>query len=187
LISIDKKLLLFINGHHSYIFDSLMLAATDRFFWIPFYAGIVGYLIWKLRKKALILIPLIALLITAADQFASGLVKPLVGRLRPCHEPSLKDLLHLVKDCGGEMGFISSHAANSFALTAFLMLVTRFNNPLSILLISWAILISYSRIYLGVHYPADIIFGWLAGMTLGIVFYVIYKVISGKIEKRLLI
>lgn len=160
-----------------------MLAATDRFFWIPFYTGIVGFLIWKLRKRCLIIIPTIALLITAADQFASGLVKPWVGRLRPCHDASLKDLLYMIKDCGGEMGFISSHAANSFALTTFLMLVTH-NKPLTFLLVMWAVLISYTRIYLGVHFPTDIFFGGLAGITFGIISFVLYKSIVARVGKR---
>lgn len=182
LLAADEKLFLLLNGMHNSFFDFVMYWASSRWLWIPFYAWVL-YRIYKLfEKKTIAIVILTALLITASDQLSSSVIKDAAKRPRPCHEASLTAKVHLVNNhCGGPYGFVSSHAANSFALLSFLILLTRSRDKLLIrLLIVWALLVSYSRIYLGVHYPGDVWAGAILGTFLGIVFSLIYF----KLEKR---
>lgn len=131
--------------------------------------------------RSVLIIVLIALLITASDQIVSGLLKPLVHRLRPTHEPALSAMVDTVMGYrGGQFSFPSSHAANSFALFTFTALLIRnWGYTLSMLL--WACVFSYSRIYLGVHYPGDVMCGAFIGLFLGIAFYLAYEALSRKL------
>ncbi|MFN8356063.1 MAG: phosphatase PAP2 family protein [Spirosomataceae bacterium] len=171
LNQLDTDFFLFLNGHHSPVLDQVMEWITRKQSWYPFYAFLVIGLMWKLKKRTLFLIPLLVLAITLADQFSSALLKPLVARLRPCHDLSLQALVHLTGDCGGQYGFASSHAANSFALAAMLYLLFRKRWRWTVYLFVWAIVVSYSRIYVGVHYPLDVIAGAGIGtlISLGLV------------------
>ena len=175
LNQLDHSIFLILNGLHHDLLDAPMRFITARFTWIPFYALLLGWLVWLFRKKSLLLIITIALTITAADQLSSSLLKPLIKRPRPCHETSLQGQVNLVVEgCGGKYGFVSSHAADSFALATLLSLLLR---PLRrgrlvlVSLFSWAMLVSYSRIYVGVHYPGDIVAGALLGIAVGWIFY----------------
>lgn len=173
--SIDEYLFLVINGFNSEFFDAIMYWISGKYSWLPFYLLIIGMLIFKFRLKTFIILLVIALLITASDQASVHLFKNVFERLRPCHNPELKEFVHLVRNhCGGKYGFISSHAANSFALMAFL--IPLFNRRwFTIIIISWAIIVGYSRIYLGVHYPFDILVGAAFGSILGYGFVIALK------------
>lgn len=182
LAETDSKFFLLLNGMHNHFFDYVMLWASNRWIWIPFYA-LVLFRIYKLfGKKTIMVVVLTALLITASDQLSTNAIKNVVKRPRPCHEVSLQGKIHLVNNyCGGQFGFVSSHAANCFALLSFLFLLMRSQDKLLLrLLAAWAILVSYSRIYLGAHYPGDVICGAVLGIILGILFSIIYF----KIEKK---
>lgn len=175
IIQYDKALFLFLNGLHHPLLDDLMRAISDRTIWIPFYAYLLYILIDRFGYKTIYPAVMTAILITLSDQI-SVQFKDHFMRLRPCHDPELSGLIHLVKDhCGGEYGFISSHAANSFGLAFFIGKVlsptSKFWPPF---LIFWACLISYSRIYLGAHFPLDIIGGALLGCILS---YLMYKLL----------
>ena len=141
-----------------------MVFFTDREVWFPAYAVLVVVLIYLMERRAYLLLPLLGLSVALADSITSRLFKPFFGRLRPCHDPLLVNKLNLVDGCGGQFGFMSSHAANAFAFAIFIMLVLPPRYRVGKwLLVVWAVLVSYSRVYLAAHFPSDI----LAGAALG--------------------
>lgn len=166
LKSWDKDLLLFLNGMHSPLWDYSMTLFTLTPTWLLFYATIVLIIIKKHGKKSLFIFAAIALMILCADQF-SGILKHTVQRLRPSNDPSLSMFVHIFFKKGGEFGFVSAHAANTFAMATFTSLLFR-NLKYSIYIFIWAIIISYSRIYLGVHYPGDVLCGAILGIAVAI-------------------
>ena len=169
LQALDRHLLLAINRAHTPAVDALRVFASNRTVWFPAYALLIGWLIYHFRRRAVLVLPLVILAVALADSITSRLFKPFFARLRPCHDGQLARLLHLPDGCGGQFGFLSSHAANSVALAVFLALVLpakRFR-VLKWLVLLWAALLSYSRMYLGAHYPADVLGGAAVGALLG--------------------
>lgn len=175
----DTELFLAINGKHSAFFDTIMYWASDKLFWFPFYAVLLVFLVRIYRKFAIYVLLAITVTITLCDQTASGLLKNLVKRLRPSHEPTLVQLVRLSEaGPGGNYGFVSSHSANAFGLVTFLFfLLPAKYNWLKIVLLFWALLVSYSRIYNGVHYPFDILGGALVGVLSGSLIWIIFRAI----------
>ncbi len=169
LNQIDTELFLFLNGLHNSFFDFLMYWISNKYIWIPLYAFFLILIVRKYKWKAVIVLVFVAVLISVSDQISVHLFKDTIMRLRPCHEPELQGLVHLVNNkCGGQHGFISSHATNTFALAGFLSVLLRKSMKyFSLAIFIWASLIAYSRIYLGVHYPADVLVGAIVGIVLG--------------------
>ena len=168
---IDTQLLLFVNGHNSPFIDSIMWQISGKWQWIPLYVALLSFIIYKYRKQSLFIVVGLVIAITISDQISSGLLKNMVERLRPSHEPSLETLLHIVNNYrGGSFGFVSSHAANSFALALFLSLLFR-NRIFTCSIFVWAAVVAYSRIYLGVHYPGDVLGGIAVGMLSALFIY----------------
>ena len=167
LIEKDQQLLLFLNGLGNSAFDPFWLTVTGKWFWIPFYA-ILLYLLYKAYplKKLLFVLIFITIGITISDQLA-GIFKHGIERFRPCHTDELISHMRLVI-CGGNYGFYSSHSSNSFFLFSFLKKKKKKKyRYLPYILFVWASIVSYSRIYLGVHFPFDIAFGAAVGFLLG--------------------
>jgi undecaprenyl-diphosphatase len=165
-VQIDQQLFLFLNSANSPFWDKVMYTMSMISVWIPLYLVILIYLGFRYKRKFLIIIIFIIIAVTMTDQLAL-VIKNSVLRLRPCHEPSLEGLVHLVNGrCGGLYGFVSSHAANSFNVALFSLIFIR-KRWYSISIIIWAALVSYSRIYLGVHYPGDVIGGAILGALIG--------------------
>jgi len=185
LVTWDKSLFLTLNGLHSNWMDHFMWLMSETLVWLPFFLFFLYLLIRNKQSQSLLLILAFALLITFTDKIASGVFKPLVERLRPTHDPELAGLVHLVNNYkGGHYGFFSSHAANVFAFAGLSLLLIR-NWMYTVIILLWASLIAYSRIYLGVHFPLDILTGVAFGMLAAVGFYYLYNLLNKvKTSKR---
>lgn len=172
IVQLDKQVFLYLNGLGSPEWDVLWQFISHKLTWVPLYLFLLVLCLWKLgAKKTLLAVVMVALLITVSDQM-SNLFKTGIGRLRPCHDADLMDGMRLAKSrCGGRFGFFSAHASNSFALALFFGTLLRpYFRALLGFLVIWAAVVAYSRIYLGVHFPLDILMGALMGSLLGWLF-----------------
>ncbi len=165
----DIDLFLWFNQWHTPFFDTLFNWITYKFTWIPLYALLLYFLIKKYQKQSIWFIFGAIIAIVLADQISVHWFKEVFRRYRPCHNENIKHLVHIINNhCGGTYGFVSSHAANTFALAVFMLKALNPENKIwKYLLVFWAITVSYSRIYVGVHYPADIVSGALLGIICG--------------------
>ena len=184
LIHIDTQILLAINGWHAPCADTLMWIISAKTTWIPLYLLLVGLLVWRYRKPSVesvnwlqkvpvcvVMIVMIALAVGAADFIASGILKDFVARPRPTRVPELEGVLHLVNGYrSGQYGFVSSHAANTMACGLLFSLIWR-NKIATVGLMLWVAMNCYSRMYLGVHYPLDILGGLMVGVLMAVVAY----------------
>lgn len=181
IIQADKSLFLFLNGFHSSFWDPIMVFVSGKISWLPFYLILMWFLVKERKKKIWVSLIVIVLLVVATDQI-SVLIKDTIQRLRPCQDPSINSLVHVVKGCGGKFGFVSSHAANTFGIATFFTLFFC-RKWAGIFLIIWALIVSYSRIYLGVHYPGDVLGGAVLGVIIGFGFFYLEKFLLQKIFK----
>jgi undecaprenyl-diphosphatase len=154
---------------HTPFLDFIMYWISYKFTWIPFYLFLIYLIIKKYKLRTIDVLVCVALLITISDQISVQCFKEVFHRLRPCQDGNLKSFIHLVNDeCGGMYGFVSSHAANTFALCFFLIqIVGKKIKYLTTGMIIWAAVVSYTRIYLGVHYPFDVFCGAILGALIG--------------------
>ncbi|MBC3785616.1 phosphatase PAP2 family protein [Spirosoma utsteinense] len=180
LHQLDTDLFLWLNGRYTPWLDPIMVWVTERNSWFPFYALLVGWLIYRYRKQAIGLLLTIIAAVALSDQVSSSVLKPLTLRPRPCHVEALQKLIHPVLDCGGQYGFVSSHAATTFALATTLWLLLGRQHPWIRLTFLWAAFVSYSRIYVAAHYPLDV----LAGTGVGVLSAVICVTLYNEFRKR---
>lgn len=177
LSTIDSDLFLFLNGLHAEGMDRIMVLVTDMWIWLPLYALWVYWVVKQYGRRCWWVFLAIVVVVLCSDQLASHVCKPLFHRLRPCYNVDFQDLIHLPKGmAGGRYGFVSSHAANTFAISAFLTPVLAKYHPwAAITLFMWAVVSSYSRIYIGYHYPGDILAGAVLGAMIGIIIWRLFR------------
>ena len=181
---IDREILLFINGLHTDWLDPIMWAISSNWFWIPMVLLFIIVAIWRFRKHCWIPI-LAATLCFATTDVVSHNVKESVQRYRPSHNLEIENEVHIVNDYrGGMYGFFSGHAANSFGLALITLLFIR-KKWYTITALCWATIVTYSRMYLAVHYPADIFVGFCFGISVAVAFYIVTKAITRRTKFRL--
>lgn len=183
LIQLDQELMLKLNGSDSIYLDGVMKLFSSTWVWIPLAIAAVVILFKNNSLRNFILVALmLALTVFLCDRLSSGLIKPWVGRLRPCQDPSILDQIDIVNGSrSGKYGFVSSHAANTFGVFMFITLLVR-HRLLGFSLFIWSTIDSFSRIYLGLHYPGDVFCGAIFGMVVATLVYLLYIFIHKRID-----
>lgn len=184
ILAFDRDLLLAMNGSDSLFLDRWMMLLTCGFTWIPLYIALL-YVVIKNNEtmtQILLIIGCSCLCVVLADGVTDFIVKPLVGRWRPSNDPIIKYAVQVVDGMrGGDYGFFSAHAANTFSIALFFCLLVR-SRILSVSLIIWSLVNCYTRIYLGLHYPLDILCGLLWGAAVGVFAYYVYCKVYNRIS-----
>ncbi len=182
LKQLDTELFLYLNSKHNSLFDFIMYWASHKWFWIPLYAFFLFLALKYFGKKVWIVVGVAVLAIILSDQISTQLFKNVFLRYRPCHNLLIQSKVHLNGNCGGMYGFVSSHAANTFALASLLFLLFKNKKKyFGIFIFTWACLVSYSRVYNGVHYPADIAVGGILGVLIGAMMYRLFLIAEKKL------
>lgn len=181
VLDIDTKLFLFLNGLHTPFLDVLMFNISKIWIWIPLYLGVIVFIVKKWKQESIWILLSLIICFALTDQL-TNLIKEIFGRLRPSHEPDLAGLVHHVHGyLGGKFSFVSGHAANVFGFALLSALIIK-NTIYSWAIFFWAVAVAYSRIYLGVHYPLDM----LGGMSLGMGIATIIFLIWNRFQKKLI-
>ncbi|MCB0608214.1 MAG: phosphatase PAP2 family protein [Lewinellaceae bacterium] len=177
LLHWDEQLFRLINGQwHTGWLDAVMPLWREKLFWVPFYLALTAWSVWRYKWRGLVLILFMGAAVAVSDPVSSQLFKKNVERLRPCRTPGLEESVHLLVPCGGGYSFTSSHATNHFALAFFLIgtlgrRYRRWRWPLAL----WAASIAYGQVYVGVHFPLDVICGALLGAGIGALVAYFYR------------
>ena len=173
----ERDLFFLLNGSNSVFIDNVMATVTGRWVWVPFYAFVLFVIFWKAPKESkrfvtpLIISLFLIAVVVVCDQLSAGFTRPFFARLRPLHHPDFAEYVRLVGDIrAGRFGFVSSHATNSFGFAVFISLLFRYR-WVTITVFLWALLKSYSRIYLGLHFVTDFLGGVLLGSLIGLSLY----------------
>lgn len=177
--TLDERFFLFLNGLHTDWMDKVMIAVTQMWVWLPLYLLMVYWTVKQYGKHCWWIFIALGIVVLCSDQLSAHVCKPLFQRLRPCYNVDLQDLIYLPKGmAGGKYGFVSSHAANTFAIAAFMTAALRKNRAwVGIVLYLWAFISSYSRIYLGFHYPGDIFCGAVLGILVGLILWKVFQLV----------
>ena len=175
-LTLDYQAFFWINRYATHpLLDTVMPFLRDQYFWSPLYLFIIVYLFFHYpRRTAWLMLGGVLLVVLLSDQISSSLIKPYFERLHPCRDPDFTQYVHLLIPCGSGKSFVSSHAANHFAVaTYFSVLFQSFR--LTFLAFLWASIVAYGQVYVGVHYPSDVLFGSLLGIGIGAIIVLLVK------------
>jgi membrane-associated phospholipid phosphatase len=177
LNNIDQEIFFFLNHTlHGSFLNALMPLWRSMYFWFPLYVFLISFILYNYGKKGAILLLVLTLTVGVADTTSSQIVKKTVKRLRPCNNPEIKDKVKNLVRCGSGFSFPSSHATNHFAVASFLIFTLfRRKKWFKMGLIAWAGTISLGQVFVGVHYPSDILFGGLLGFSIGFLISFLFK------------
>ncbi len=177
LKQIDQQLLLLINrGFANDFFDVVLPLMRSKYFWAPLYLFLIVYIIkTNTYKKGILTIAFLLITFALTDYISAGIIKESVQRLRPCNDPEIMGFIRNLVGCGSGYSFVSSHASNHFGIAIFLSLYFYEKRWLGLLFKTWAIVISISQVYVGVHYPFDILFGAILGIGIAHLSFYIYQ------------
>ncbi len=169
LLQLDYQVFYLLNGVlHNGIFDAIIPFWREKYFWAPLYLFLLTFLAYNYRSNFWVIVLFAVLTLVLSDQLSSGLIKPLVNRLRPCNDSSLLETIRILVPCGSGKSFVSSHATNHFAIAVyFIMLFGKQHKWLLPIGLLWAASIAYGQVYVGVHFPLDIVAGALLGILIG--------------------
>jgi len=190
LMDMDRRLLVWLNGFHADWLDPVMYYTSQTLFWLPLYGLLLYFIIKDFKRDWWIPFIGIAITILLADQITASIMKPYFARLRPSQEPTLAGIVHLVRDYNGEIytgglyGFASSHASNTFATATFFTLLLGRTRPWIKWLFLWAAAMTYTRIYLGAHYPGDILVGACVGMASAFSGFKVFQLLNRRFALR---
>jgi undecaprenyl-diphosphatase len=179
IISLDKQLLVYLNGLGSATFDPFWLLITDLKNWIPFFIFLIYLVYKKLGTKQTLIIILFVTIILTLNNTITELFKSTFERLRPCNDPEIKEIIRRVKP-SSSFSFFSGHSSNTMAIFIFLYPILKNHYKYAVLLILWPFIFAYSRVYLGLHFPTDIICGYTCGIITGFVFFKLYLIFQRK-------
>jgi undecaprenyl-diphosphatase len=179
IIALDKQVLVYLNSFGSTTFDALWLVITKQINWSPFFV-LLGFLIYRKRgaKNLLIVVLFVSILLWIGNESVE-FCKNYFQRLRPCNDPEIIGIIRIVHQ-SNTFSFFSGHAANSMASMTFLFFILRKNYNFAALIFLYPLIFAYSRIYLGVHFPIDILTGYTFGIILGSIFYKLYNYFQNK-------
>lgn len=181
LVQLDKEVMLFLNNLGEQTFDPFWLFITKQLNWLPFFLLVFYFLLKKVSLKTVaVVVVALALLILCTDQL-TNLVKYTVGRPRPCNTEDIKESLRIVK-CSSTLSFFSGHASNSMATMLFMYMLLRRYYKYAFLVFIFPLVFAYSRIYLSLHFPGDILVGYMAGLCTGGLFYRFFVFIEQKYQ-----
>lgn len=185
IISIDRNLFFAINGTHSYFTDCFMWLYSGRMIWIPITLFMIGFIIYKKNwKEWLPVLVALVILFLLCDKITSDIIKPYFARLRPTHNPDIMEQVRtLYGYTAGRYGFVSSHAANALGLAVFSSLLFK-NKRYTLVIVIWAVIMGYSRIYLGIHYMSDVLGGMIIGSFIGYLTYFLYSFSINKLSVK---
>ena len=183
LLELDRELILYINNAGNIRWDQFMLFMSEKWVWLPMYIGILSIILRQFEQDSWIPLVMIVVLITLADQATSSILKPYFSRLRPCRDEELAELIRLAGKCGGKYGFASSHAANTMGLAIFISFFS--TRRVGYLLVAWSLTIGFSRVYLGVHYPGDVMAGFIIGAFIAFVLFRLMLLASPAVAERI--